>query len=91
MDDLNLNERAVKDLRTLLEAFDTKGTANDRRFRILRAFNSVKVHNPALRDMIFELERKYVHKDRFDTTATLKVYDSDMDERAVRDLPHTER
>ena len=90
-DDTEMNRRAVRDLRVLLDAFDVKKdeTDEERSKRLIETFSGVNTRNPALRDMIYELDRKYTHQQRFTSTAKLKVYDSDMVRTELRNETRT--
>jgi len=63
--DYDLIKKAIMDLRTMLDKPRTEW--------------DIDTANVAFRDMVYELERKYVHKDRFKWEGTTnKVFDSEM-------------
>ena len=80
-DDHELNADAVRDLRTILNTLDENRKLTDeteKKTKLVDTLSNINSENPAFRDMIYELERKYLHLHRFKSRAKNKVFDSDM-------------
>lgn len=50
---------------------------------------NINTDNQALRDMVYELERKYVHETRFERDLSTRVFDSDMMRLEKRNVTRT--
>ena len=80
-EDHELNAEAVRDLRKILETLDENRKLTDeteKKTKLVDTLGDINSENPAFRDMIYELERKYLHLHRFKSRAKNKVFDSDM-------------
>lgn len=69
--DHSLIKEAIRDLKVMLTKPQSEWQIN--------------TDNKAFRDMVYELERKYVHKERFDTSEHARVFDSEMIRLEIRD------
>lgn len=68
--DHQMIKEAIRDLRTMLDKPREQWDINTK--------------NKAFRDMVYELERKYVHKERFRHDSATKVFDSEMVRLEIR-------
>ena len=57
--------------------------------RMLNGEFDINTGNQALRDMVYELERKYVHESRFNRDLSTRVFDSDMMRLEKRNVTRT--
>lgn len=72
--DHELIKRAIRDLRKMLELPKDKWV------------DEIDTRNTAFRDMVYELERKYVHEERFRRDESSKVFDSEMKRMEIRNV-----
>ena len=71
-EDHELNAEAVRDLRKILQTLDDNRKLDDETIKqsnLVATFGGINSESPAFRDMIYELERKYLHLHRFKSTA----------------------